>query len=304
MLARQLTTHPFVAARVEAARALATDTSAASVEVLAGSLRSDKFWGVQAEAARALGRIRGDRAFAALTAATKVKHPKARAAVAHALGAFRSEDAVRSLAPLARKDVSYFVEAEAATAIGRTRAASAFDMLKKSMARESWNEVVRCGALAGFAELGDERAVPICLDWTKYGRHKRARRAAIGALAKLGEGRKDVREAIISLLDDRSFDVRISSVMALQTLHDIAALPALEAIAAQDVDGRLKRRCAEAIRAIREHAERPAELVKLRDEVVELRAQNRALGERIDRLEASGRTTASKNGRKAGAKRR
>jgi len=304
MLARQLTTHPFVAARVEAARALAADTSAASVEALTGALRSDKFWGVQAEAARALGLIRGDRAFAALTAATKVKHPKARAAVAHALGAFRSEDAVRSLAPLARKDASYFVEAEAATAIGRTRAASAFDMLKKSMARESWNEVVRCGALAGFAELGDERAVPICLDWTKYGRHKRARRAAIGALAKLGEGRKDVREAIIALLDDRSFDVRISSVMALQTLHDIAALPALEAIAAQDVDGRLKRRCAEAIRAIREHAERPAELVKLRDELVELRTQNRALGERIDRLEASGRTTASKNGRKAAPKKR
>jgi len=167
------------------------------------------------------------------------------------------------------------------------------------MAKESWNEVVRCGTLAGFAELGDDRAVPICLDWTKYGRHKRARRAAIGALAKLGEGRKDVREAIIALLDDRSFDVRIAAVVALQVLHDSAALPALEAIATQDVDGRLKRRCAEAIRAIREHAERPAELVKLRDELTELRAQNRALGERIDRLEANGRRATSSNGRKA-----
>jgi aminopeptidase N len=292
MLAHQLATHRFVAARVEAARALGRDTSASSIDALASALRTDKFWGVQAEAARALGRIRGDRAFAALAAATKTKHPKARTAVAQALGEFRTEAAVKALAPLARKDASYFVEAEAATSIGRTRARPAFDMLKRSMAKESWNDVIRCGALAGFAELGDERAIPICLEWTKYGRHKRARRAAIAALAKLGEGRKDVRDAIVALLDDRSFDVRVASIVALQSLHDMAALPALEAIATQDVDGRLKRRCAEAIRAIREHAERPAELAKMRDDLSELRTLNRELSERIDRLEA----IRSKNG--------
>ena len=286
MLILQLAGHRLVSARVDAARALATDPSAESVEALAHAVRADQFWGVQAEAARALGRIRGERAFEALAEATKIKHPRARSAVAEALGEFRTAAACAALAPLARKDASYHVEAAAAASIGKTRAASAFDLLKRSLAKDSWNEVIRCGALAGLAELGDVRAIPICLEWTKYGRPTFARRAALSALGKIGEGRKDVREAVVALLDDRSFNVRMSAVAALEALHDAGALPVLDAIASQDVDGRLKRRCAEAARAIREHLERPAELKQLRDEVAELKASNRALLDRLDRLEA------------------
>ena len=289
MLARQLAGHRFVAARVEAARALGGDGSGETVDALAHSLRTDPFWGVQAEAAKSLGRIRGDRAFAVPTGATKIKSSKARVAVAEALGEFRTAAACAALAPLARKDASYHVEAAAATAIGKTRAPEAFALLRRSLAKESWNEVIRCGALAGYAELGDARAVPICLESTKYGRPTFARRAALAALGKLGEGRKDVRDAVIALLDDKMFSVRMSAVAAIEALHDVEALPALDAIASQDVDGRLKRRCAEAARSIREHAEKPAELKRMRDDMAALHAANRALLDRVDRLEASAR---------------
>ena len=289
MLVRQLASHASVPARVQAARALANDTSSLSVDALARSVRSDAFWGVQVEAAKALGRIRGDRAFAALDAATSVEHPKARAAVARALGEFRTLEACRALAPLARKDASYQVEAAAATAIGKTRAKGAFELLRKSMEKDSWNDIVRCGALAGFAELGDERAIPICLDWTPYGRSVQARRAALTSLGKLGEGHRNVRDAIVALLDDRALMVRLAAVGALAALHDTAALPALDAMTRQDVDGRLKRRCAEAARTIREHAERPAEFKQMRDDLAELRAANRKLLDRVDQLEAAGR---------------
>lgn len=287
MLIRQLASHRLVAARVEAARALGTDGSTESVDALARSLRSDSFWGVQAEAARALGRIRGDRAFAVLAGATKVKHPKARLAVAEALGEFRTDAACEALAPLAAKDESYHVEAAAATSIGKTHSKKAFALLRRSLAKDSWNELIRCGALAGFAELGDARAIPMCLEWTKYGRPMYTRRAALAALGKIGEGRKDVRDAAVALLDDRSFNVRMSAVAALEALHDVAALPVLDAVAQQDVDGRLKRRCAEAARSLREHVDKPVELKRMRDELAELRAANRSLLDRLDRLEAA-----------------
>ncbi len=294
MLRRQLLGHDCVAARVEAARALAADSSIETVDALAQSLRDDRFWGVQAEAARALGRIRGERAFALLAAATRVKHPKARTAVAEALGEFRTDAACRALAPLARNDPSYHVEAAAAASIGKTHAKAAFDLLRKSLGKESWNDVVRCGALAGIGELGDVRAIPLCLEWTAYGKPTYARRAALAALGKIGEGRKDVRDAVLALLDDRSFNVRMSAVAALEALHDVAAIPALETIAYSDVDGRLKRRCADAARSIREHAAKPAELARLRDDVAELKALNRTLLDRVDRLEAGARS----NGRR------
>jgi aminopeptidase N len=289
MLLRVLARHVRVAARVDAARALANDGSAESVDALGKALRSDPFWGVQADAAKALGKIRGDLAFAALAAATRTKHPKARRAVAEALGEFRGDEACKALTPLARRDESYNVEAAAAAAIGKTRAKAAFDLLRASLEKDSWNEVVRSGALAGLAELGDPRAIPICLEWTQYGRPTFARRAALAALGKLGEGRKDVRDAVIALLDDKAFNVRLSAVGALEALHDQAALPALDAMADQDLDGRLKRRSAEAARAIREYVDRPAEVKSLRDELAALRAANREILDRVDRLESAAR---------------
>jgi aminopeptidase N len=141
--------------------------------------------------------------------------------------------------------------------------------------------------LAGYAELGDERAVPILIEWTKYGKPTYTRRAALWALGKVGEGRKDVRDAVIALLEDRSFNVRMSAVAALEALHDVTALRALDAIASQDVDGRLKRRCSEAARAIREHADKPVELKRMSDDLVELKAANRALLDRLDKLETA-----------------
>src|SRR5271166_595066 len=78
MLIRQLAGEPRVASRIAAARALGADASHDVVEALAHSLGSDRFWGVRAEAAKALGRIRNDAALAALVRATKVAHPKAR----------------------------------------------------------------------------------------------------------------------------------------------------------------------------------------------------------------------------------
>jgi len=217
-----------------------------------------------------------------------------RRAVAEALGEFRTDDACSTLAKLLKKDASYLVEATAATAIGKTRAKAAFALLREAAKRESWNDVVRSGALAGLAELGDERAVPVLIGWTKYGKSPFARRAALAALGKIGEGRKDVREVVIALLDDRSFFVRMSAVGALEALHDRAALPALEAIALADVDGRLKRRSAEAVRAIRDHAPPSAEVRQLRDELVELRTANRLLADRLELLERNGKRPASK----------
>jgi len=287
MLITQLKTDDRVASRIEAAHALANDASPGAVAALSATLQSDPFWGVQAEAARALGMIRGDAAFAALAAGLAVKHPKARRAAAVAIGEFRTDDACAALEPLLRKDPSYFVEAAAATSIGRTKSSRAYAVLLAALpVKDSWQETVRAGVLAGLAELGDERAVPDCLAWTAYGKPMPARRAAVAALGKLGEGRKDVRDAMIALLDDRSFHVRVAAIDALEALHEQAAIAPFERIAIQDVDGRLKRRCADAAAKIREHLAKPVEVKQLRDELAGVRESNRALQTRLEALEA------------------
>jgi aminopeptidase N len=301
MLIAQLKTDDRVASRIEAAHALAKEASATAVAALSAALQGDPFWGVQAEAARALGKVRGDTAFNALVKAISIKHPKSRRAVATALGEFHTDAACAALEPLLRKDPSYFVEAAAATSIGKTKSARAYAVLSGALAKkESWQETVRAGVFAGLAELGDDKAIPDCLAWTAYGKPTPARRAAVAALGKLGEGRKDVREALIALIDDRSFHVRFTAIDALEALHEQAAIEPFERIAGQDVDGRLKRRCLEAAAKIREHMAKPAELKQLRDELAGIRDQNRALQTRLEMLEAKTARTKRAGGKSRG----
>jgi aminopeptidase N len=105
------------------------------------------------------------------------------------------------------------------------------------------------------------------------------------SLGKLGQGNRKVRARLIELLDDRNFWARLSAIDALEELHDLAASPALERLAAQDIEGRLKGAAANAVRAIAEYQEKPVELRQLRGEIEKLRENNKSLLDRIDRLE-------------------
>ncbi|MBC5825649.1 MAG: HEAT repeat domain-containing protein [Candidatus Eremiobacteraeota bacterium] len=287
MLLEQLKADSRVAGRVEAARALAKNPRPDVIDALAAAAKGDRFWGVQAEAARALGRAQGDVALQRLLGVRKVRHPKARRAVAEAIGEYRQETAFAALRPMLAKDVSYFVEASAATSIGKTKSAGAFDVLADALAKkDSWNEVIRCGVLAGLAELGDDRAIKLVIDWTCYGKPTTVRCAAVTALAKLGEADKRARDAVFAALEDTSLFVRLAAVDALETLRERKALERLDALASEDVDGRLKRRSAKAAQAIRAQPGKPEEMRRLREELDELRAANGQLRSRLDALES------------------
>ncbi len=293
MLIRQVQGERHLLARIDAIRALAQEASVDAVDTLEGVLAGRAFWGVKAQAAAGLAKIRSERAFDALVKARGVEHPKARRAVADALGSYHTDAACAALTPLLRKDESYFVEAAAAAAIGKTKAKAAFELLRKALDKESWNDVVRAAAFRGFGALGDERAIKLCVEWSAYGKPAHARDAAIEALGKLGQGKKDVRERLLELIDDPDYHTRMAALSALEELHEAAAIPRLEQLAGQDIDGRLKRRCAEVVRAIREYLEKPAEIKQLRDEVDALRETNKGLLDRLERLEAKSKPRAT-----------
>jgi len=292
MLVRQAHLDKNLCARIDAIRALAKTPTSAVVDALARLLSARVFWGVAAHAAQALGTIRSERAFAALRAGRATAHPKARRAIARALGEFRGDDACAALAPMLSRDASYFVEGEAALSIGKTRSKKAYDLLIKALAKDSYNEAIRRGAMQGLGELGDERAIPVLLDWTEYGKAPYARETAIEVLGKLGQGKRAVRNRIVDLLDDKNFYARMAAVDALEALGDAEAIPALQRLATQDIEGRLKGAAAKAVRGITERLEKPAELKQLRGEIETLREGNKSLLDRLERLESNTKSTA------------
>ncbi|HEY5949793.1 MAG TPA: M1 family aminopeptidase [Kofleriaceae bacterium] len=286
--------------RAAAAQALARRGSPAAEQALATALEKDKFWAVRGSSALALAVIRTATARDRLIKRLKGEvHPRARRIIARALGDFTHDAAAgAALATVVDKgDASYFVEAEACLALGRTRTPRAGELLRHAATRESFTDVIRQHAYRGLAEARDDSALGLLAEGMKWGRPTQGRRAATGSLAMLMRGRRDreardVRERIELLLVDRDFRVQAAAIEALAIIGDAAAIPALRRMIERELDGRLRRRGKEVIRDLGEGAPLAEDVRRLRDEVGELRAQAGMLRERIELLEAAGKPAA------------
>jgi len=248
---------------------------------------------VRGEAALALGQIKSETARTAIaTALPAEQHVKARRLLVRALGSFRNDaTAADVLVRTLNGDASYFVEAESALALARTRSPRAYDLLIKAMDRPSYLDVIRSQALAGLAELRDARAIDVALQAARYGEPVVGRRAAIAALGLLGaehaDRKRQVRERLIELLEDPDFRARIAAVEALRVLGDAGAIAALGRAEHRDLDGRVRRRAREVIRALGEGTTQEDAVKRLRDQLEKLDAENRELKERVLKLEVT-----------------
>ena len=280
-----------IAGRQRAATGLGKKGGADAVGALEAAVTADKHWSVQAAAAKALGVARSSAARAALLRSLAVRHPKARRAVVAALGEFKGDEAVfAALVPLAKRDASYFVESEANKSIGKLRLPGSMDVLKASIRRGSYREIVRQGCIHGFVELREEAGLEEILAAAKYGSPPQARQVAIGALARLGQyfeaRQKELGETIAEFTDDPDFRVRIAAANALSTLRATDQVKALERMAAKELDGRAVRTAREAAAKLRKGGETASEVKALREEFEKLREQNGELRDKVDRLEA------------------
>jgi aminopeptidase N len=277
-----------IVARIRAARELANTGGRIAQEAIAEAFERDPFWGVLAETAAAIGATRAPWARTVLMGALSHPHPKVVRAVAAALGNFRDADVATAVITSAQTQRSYFVRAAALTALGKTRDPRAFDVLAEAVKGQTWNGVVESGAVAGLAELADARAVAVVIDACRPERNEGLRRAAVTALARIGalleNERTRVVEAIEQYLDDRSFLVAMDAIAAAETLGDQRFLPVLDRLAQQAFDGRMRRDAAEAAARIRRSAKVPTQVTALRDDINELREEQRKLQEKIEAL--------------------
>ncbi len=288
LAAASLARDPDVVTRIRAARALIKDASKKAQEAVRSAFDNDPFWGVLVETASALGATRAPWARAILLEARSHEHPKVRRAVAATLGTFRDAGVASALLACAHGDTSYFVRAAAYESLGKTRDARALDALIAGARLQTWNGVVEAGAVRGLAELADARAMEHVISAGMLGRDEGVRRAVPAALARIGtlveSERTRAVDAIDRMLDDTMFMVQIAAVAAAESLGDPRLIPTLTRLADTAFDGRVRRDAHEAIGRIREARKVPAQVTSLREDLDALRAEQRALHERIASL--------------------
>jgi aminopeptidase N len=206
------------------------------VAALGDALRSDKAWGVRANAADALGQLGSSAASKQLLDALDTdKEPWVRNRIVSALGNFKDNAAiVAKLNSIAGDDSSFRARAAALQALGRLKAPTALATLDAAVVADSPDGFLRNAALRSMGPLGDDKAVPLLLQWSAPGKPIDSRTAAISSLAHLQKDNKDITRQIASYLSEPHFPVRFASIFALGARGDASAIPALEVLLKSD----------------------------------------------------------------------
>ena len=286
------------AGRIRACASLGKKGGPEAVRALEERVMRDRFWGVQAAAAKALGEMRGEQARDALLRSITVRHPKARRAVVAALGEFRGDERVfEALQKPSQRDASWLVEAEANKSIGKTRVDGAFEAIERNFRRPSFRSVVRNGCIDGLVELRDERGFALLSEAAAYGQPFQSRPPAATGIAKLAlhfPGRKKrAGDELVGLLHDPDFRVRLAAANGLGTLGDESFAPELDRMAERELDGRGVRTAREQAQKLRTGATTTDEVRRLREDLETLRAENVKLRDRLERIEARDGSSAS-----------
>ncbi len=288
---RALRRDPVVTGRIFAARDLAERAPRGpAIDGLAEALDRDSFYGVRIEAAKALGRVRGPGARSALKHALGDPDARVRTAAAKALGQFRDDaEAARALRRVVASERAYGTYAAAVLSLARIGAPEARETALRALGVDSHRERIRVAALEALAEIGGEEGLDTVREWTAPGKPRRARTAAIAALAKLTVGEGPQRERTIRdlllLLDDPNIFARQEVMQALAALHAEEALEPLSRSAKVEPDSRLRREARRAIRDISASRSSGKTVGELAAEIERLRDELRGQSDRLEEIE-------------------
>src|SRR5262249_36792801 len=220
--------------RARAARELSAYKGAEAGAALREILLGDEFYGVRMAAAVSLGQIGDESARTAVIEAYRLsKDSRVRRACVWALGNFKDEEVIQLLGEALGKDESYYVAVAAARALANIGGDKPYDILRASISRTSWQEVIAAAIFHGFAQAKEKRAVDLAILHSKYGERAPSRVAEIGCLGALGKELNKEKKAdqvvdhLIELLKDRAVRARLGAVKALGKIGNKRALPPL-----------------------------------------------------------------------------
>jgi aminopeptidase N len=283
-----------VLARVDRVRQLSEEAGTKAVEILSRVLREDPFWGVQAEAAAALGRVRAPRALDGLLAGINLENAKARRAVVSALGQFRDRRAGAALLDLVRGgDASYHVQMAALASLGRCSGAKATEelrwQLRDAVDRRDWHDVVAFGAVQGLAAARDESALDDILGLARdRSRYWSVRLAAVNAAAEIGANRPHLAprlvDELVPFLEDPRILVHQRSTGALLALGHAGALGALQQKGETAKRPEMRKACLAAADELSARLKKGEEVDRLREAVEKLREETRAMKDQLAEL--------------------
>jgi aminopeptidase N len=235
----------------------------------------DGFWGVSLEAARTHGSIKSNKAYEALKQCfASVDNPKTKTALIAAIGQFKNSDSFDLLKPiLESNEESYFVQQQAAIALGYTKNESSLQILEELTKTDTFRDLVARGAITGLRILGTTsnneelitRVTMLIINKSIYGNHERIRRTATSELGffvadQNGNIKKPGFNHLKTLLyDNQSVQVRNNAAAAFGRAfaytNNTIVIDELKTVAENDPDGQVRKTARDSIELIKKKRE-------------------------------------------------
>ncbi len=276
--------------RLLAVTTLAGRSDKETVERLKKRLNEDSFYGVRIEASKALRAAHSDDALEALLASTDQPDARVRQQVQTDLGGFYRESVLQAARTTLERERNPDVQTVALRTLAAYGSPDTRALLLRALASDSFRNEVASAAIEAMRGQDDPAYLTPLLDTL------RAREAAFptGAFARAldtlawlarHEERKDeVREFLADQLDHPKRAIRRAAITALGTLGDTRALGKLEPFTRAGRESPECRAAEAAVTALRAARKPSDDLRELRQEVLDLRKENRALKADVDEL--------------------
>jgi aminopeptidase N len=248
-IARLSDTHLPSAARARAAQFLAKQyPTSAIISALSLAVVASQPELVRLEAISALGNLRDERARDALmTHWASTSEARMRRALASPLATMRGDGTTaKLLEQWSASESSELTIGELISARGQLEYPGATPFLRPYLKRDSFNQRIRCSALAGLAASNEAPAIDdIVQVLNDDEQHDAVLSAAASAAGKIGAHHYLARNRIRVMLEKRlrhaSMTVRVSATKALGTLQEAAASSAINEAMEREIFGNVKR---------------------------------------------------------------
>jgi aminopeptidase N len=300
----QLLEGPNVPARLRAVQHFATSKTDEDRELLSRAFTAEKFHGVKTELATALGTVGGTVCRDALLQGLSHSDARIRRACVASLEKFGKDAAVLAVVKeiVQKGDPSYAVEGAALATYAKQGQKDAVALITPWLSKPSHDDILRGAALTALGSTQDPAVLDTLLTWTKPGKSRNARPAAMRGLTELVKGKKlseaqqqRVVKLMIADLESNDLFVRFSILNALPELGPAAAaaLPALDKLARTETRAgflQFVKTTADKVRANAGTTPAAAtEVTQLREEIKRLQADQEALRKRLDQYEKTQR---------------
>lgn len=310
MLLAQLQNQQDVIGRLLAIDALGKRKTNDAVNALRHALRHDPFYGVRQAAASSLARVHTDEAFDALARARKQEDARVRESVLRGISRYYRPAVLDIMCEVADHESNPAIVAVAIEALGKYQHQKSDRRIRHFLKSESFrNELARAAVDAIDSRKSPAFRADLMATINDRGGELSSRDLGqclqvVARLSRPIKKKRDVREMLVSHLQDPRETVRIAAVTALGSLGDRQAHGALSTIASDDRDDPLAKAARRALNALEKtRTFVPSEVRELRKQITDMKRDHDklqdALGDLKQRVKAQNDASQSENGQVA-----